>query len=157
MALHVSLPMSQSFCLSVCLCLCLFMSLCRCLSCSVYLYVCAYGSSCFLADVSVILFVCMSVLTSLHVSLPMPQSFCLFICLRSWRHGLLPGQPQTDRKQSPVETTSCHVAFKYIHSTFSQTQKDGINGINATSVFPHSCSFLHYLYLRCQLIKLVAF
>ena len=35
-----------------------------------------------------------------------------------------------------------------MNSTFSQTHKVGNNGINANFVFQHSCSFLHYLYLK---------
>ena len=34
------------------------------------------------------------------------------------------------------------------NSTFSHTHKVGYNGINANFVFPHTCSFLHYLYLK---------
>ena len=35
-----------------------------------------------------------------------------------------------------------------LYSSFSHTHKVGNNGINANFVLPHSCSFLHYLYLK---------
>ena len=38
--------------------------------------------------------------------------------------------------------------FTLCDSTFSQRHKVGNNGINANFVFPHICSFLHYLHLK---------
>ena len=53
-----------------------------------------------------------------------------------------------------IEITSCeHLILNDVsrllrHSTFSHTHKVGNNGINVNFVFPHSCNFLHYLYLK---------
>ena len=51
---------------------------------------------------------------------------------------------------SNVNVTSQPV--DYVHNvnffTFSRTHKVGNNGIIANFIFPHSCSFLHYLYFK---------
>ena len=85
------------------------------------------------------------------------------------RHCLeIRGQLQEQSLESPIIYSKILV---YLPSSikprlsFSQTHKVGNNGINANFVFPHSYSFLHYLYLkvfskceiRFQVIKDITF
>ena len=78
------------------------------------------------------------------------------ICLSTGGRGVMMSLPVIDSTPpprtaaSPPRSTSwrCASYWNLDNSTFSRTHKVGYNGINANCVFPHSCSFLHYLYLK---------